>query len=115
MALYWVSLLVTLLFQGVSSEDSSNNALCSLLQTTSIADRILTGHMTGWQCYGGEPDNEMCEDWSGVKCNRQGHVTYIDISNQNLTGMSTTFLAITVNLFLDHQELCPLYWGTCIN
>jgi hypothetical protein len=68
--------------------NSSNNVLCDLFQTTSIAQRLDTGHMTGWECFGGVPDAELCDDWSGVKCDRQGHVKYLDISGQNLTGNS---------------------------
>lgn len=79
----WLSSLFFLFPWCVTSE---NNVLCDVYQSTSIGDRLETGHMTGWECFRGQPDAELCEDWSGVKCDRQGNVKYLDISGQNLTG-----------------------------
>lgn len=75
-----------LIFHHEVCSVSTNSALCELYHSTTIEERIHTGHMTGWECFDGQPDAELCEDWSGVKCDGQGHVKYLDISHQNLTG-----------------------------
>lgn len=109
--MYHLSLFVSLsfslfyLFPCVSGE---NKALCDVYQSTSIADRLLTGHMTGWECFGGEPDAELCEDWSGVKCDRRGNVKYLDISGQNLTGGHQ--LHFPYILFTCIERTFPLIW-----
>ena len=95
-------LLVVVCFVFFDFVNSQNNVLCELYQSTSISERVDTGHIVGWECVDGEPDSELCEEWSGVKCDRRGHVKYLDISGQNLTGRmySCTFIHD------EEKELC---------
>lgn len=105
----WLVLILTSLVWHVNSTNTNtNNVLCEIYQSTTIAERIHTGHMTGWECFDGEPDSSLCEEWSGVKCNRQGNVKYLDISHHNLTG-NENYEERLSPLNIIYVSLYPLY------